>query len=69
MKKKKNESENVNLKHMCKSKAKEHDDTLSKYDNDSKEKTSSMPDEEEEKALNVLNGLLNTYEYGKNIFQ
>ena len=52
-----------------KSKAKEHEKTLSKYDNDSKEKTSSTPDKEEEKSVNVLNVLLNIYECVKNIFQ
>ena len=61
--------ESINFNNNCKSKAKEHEDTLSKYDNDSKENTSSTPDKEDEKAVNVLNVLLNIYECSKNIFQ
>ena len=61
--------ESINFNNNCKSKAKEHDKTLSTYDNDSKEKTSSTPDKEDEKAVNVLNVLLNIYECSKNIFQ
>ena len=61
--------ESINFNNNGKSKAKEHEDTLSKYDNDSKENTSSTPDKEDEKAVNVLNVLLNIYECGKNIFQ
>ena len=61
--------ESINFNNNCKSKAKEHEDTLSKYDNDSKGKTSSTPDKEGKKSVNVLNVLLKIYECSKNIFQ
>ena len=54
---------------MCYSEANEYENILSIYDNDSKGKTSSTPDKEDEKAVNVLNVLLNIYECSKNIFQ
>ena len=42
--------------------------TSSKYDNEVKEKTSITPNKENEKAVNIRNGLLNIYECGKYIF-
>ena len=57
------------LKHTCKNKAKEHEKNLSTYYNYIKEKTSSTPYNKGEKAVNVLNSLLNIYYCGKNIYQ
>ena len=39
--------ESINFNNMCKSKANDYDKTLITYDNDSKEKTSSTPHEED----------------------